>query len=246
MSYSDLDAAAREAIRLASAVAAIRGLRAISANAAKTKRLVTELNQSFPAARSTIEAAELELRRTRDAIVRLGDIVAQTAHEASVEMVLALNRELYGVEFVDRGNVKNWPDVREVIAEIQLEETKAKLLRDSAKPSKRRTGRPKKTERDSATKLIAALTAHHGYEEDGGLANYEPATNRGLADKYNLSKNALSRFLTEKLGKAGHKRYKIACQNKEIGTLLSLWRGELPGRLTDLRPEEYGRGEDDD
>jgi hypothetical protein len=245
MTHADLDAAAREAGRLASAVAAIRSLPANLANAAKIKRLVTELNQSFPDARSTIKAVELELRRTRDAIVRLSDIVAPTAHEAAVEMVLALNRELFGVEFVDRGNVKNWPDVREVIAEIKLETTKAIKLRDAAKPGKRRTGRPKRTEKDSTTKVVAALSKHHGYEENGSVTNYEPATNRELAKEYDLSPNALSRFLTAKLRKNGHKMYRIKCRKKEIGILLTLWRGELPGRLADLLPEASGRGEDD-
>jgi hypothetical protein len=246
MAHFDLDAAAREAVRVASAVAVIRCLPTNSANAAKIERLVAELNQSFPAAQSAIEVVELELRQTRDAIVRLGDIVAPTAHEAAVEMVQALNRERFGVEFVDRGNVKSWPDVREVITEIKLETARAKLLRDTAKPSKRRTGRPRKDEKDSATKVIAALTAHHGYGEGLSVTHYEPATNRGLAEEYGLSKNALSRFLTAKLGEDGHKKYEISCRKKEIGTMLALWRGDLPGHLPDLLPSESGIGDDND
>jgi hypothetical protein len=126
-----------------------------------------------------------------------------------------------------------------------LETTKAKLFRDAAKPNKRPTGRPKKTEKDSATKVVAALAKHHGFEENGSVTNYEPASNRGLAEAYGLSPNALSRFLSAKFVKDGHKQYKIACRNDKIGAMLALWRGELPGRLADLLPEESGRGEDD-
>jgi hypothetical protein len=115
----------------------------------------------------------------------------------------------------------------------------------SDRSSKRRTGRPKSTEKDSATKVIAALAAHHGYEENGSVTNYEQATNRGLADEYGLAANALSRFLAAKLGEDGHEKYAIACRQRTIGTWLALWRREMPGRLADLLPEEYGRGEDD-
>ena len=90
-------------------------------------------------------------------------------------------------------------------------------LRRRAWPSKRRAGRPKSTEKDSATKVIAALAAHHGYEENGSVTNYEPATNRGLAKEYGLSPNALSRFLAATLGEDGHKTYGIACRKKTIG-----------------------------
>jgi hypothetical protein len=107
----------------------------------------------------------------------------------------------------------------------------------------KRTGRPKKTEKGSDTKVVAALSAHHGYGERMSVTNNQPATNRGLAEAYKVGPNALSRFLAVKLGKEGHKQYEIACRRETIGNLLALWRGEMPGRLADLLPEEYGRGE---
>jgi hypothetical protein len=112
-------------------------------------------------------------------------------------------------------------------------------------PAKRRSGRPLKSEKDSATKVIAALNAHHGYGEGGSVTNPEPATNRGLAESYDLSANALSRFLAGMLGEHGHKRYEIACRNGKIGAMLALWNRELPRRHADLLPHESGREEDE-
>ena len=101
--------------------------------------------------------------------------------------------------------------------------------------TRRRTGRPKKTEKDSATKVIAALSRHHGYQEGGSAMNHDPATNRGLADDFELSENALSRFLK---GHGGYTKYKAACRNGTIDTLLALWNRECAARLAALLREE--------
>jgi hypothetical protein len=114
------------------------------------------------------------------------------------------------------------------------------------RPSKRRTGRPKRSEKDSATKVIAALAAHHGYGVGMSVTNFEPATNRGLAEEYGMAANALSRFLNAMLGEDGHNKYVTACRNGKIGSLLALWQREMPGHQADLRPEEYGRDRHDD
>src|SRR5579871_95860 len=60
----------------------------------------------------------------------------------------------------------------------------------------KRTGRRKKTEKDSASLVVAALNKWHG-NEGGSVTNHEHATNRGLGEKFGLSKNALSRFLKD-------------------------------------------------
>ena len=117
--------------------------------------------------------------------------------------------------------------------------------RSGGRPAKQ-IGRPKKTEKDSCTKVVAALSAHHGYEGGGSVANREPATNRGLAKEHGLSANALSRFLADSLGEDGSKKYKAACRNGKIDIYLGLWNRELPGRLPNLTPQEYGREDDDD
>jgi hypothetical protein len=111
-------------------------------------------------------------------------------------------------------------------------------------PTKRRGGRPKKTEKDSATKVVAALSAHHGYES-GSVTNYVPATNRGLAERFGVSKNALTRFLKDRFPNEEYpfKKYKVACRNKTIGTFLALWNGELPGHHADLMSHESGSEE---
>jgi hypothetical protein len=130
-------------------------------------------------------------------------------------------------------------------AELQLEARQAATLRQQRlQTARRQTGRPKKEEKDSATKVVAALSAHHGYREGMSVMNREPATNRGLK-RYGVSGNALSRFLNAKLGEGGHSQYKVACRNGRIGTLLALWRRELPGRHLILQPHESGREDDD-
>jgi hypothetical protein len=92
--------------------------------------------------------------------------------------------------------------------------------------------------------VIAALNAHHGHE-GGSVTNYEPATNHQLAEDFkgpNLANNALTRFLTGKLGKAAFKKYRAACLNKTIGTLLRAWNGETPDRHAELHDEEEEKG----
>lgn len=118
--------------------------------------------------------------------------------------------------------------------------------RKAVATQRRKTGRPNNAEKDSATKVVAALCKHHGYEDNGSIVDYTPATNRGLAERYGLSANALSRFLVAKLGQSGHKRYVVACRQRTLGKLLTLWRGELPSRCADLLPHEDGRGYEDD
>jgi hypothetical protein len=110
--------------------------------------------------------------------------------------------------------------------------------------AKRRIGRPKKSEKDSTTKVVAALSAHHDYQEGGSVTDYEPATNRGLAEEFDLSANALSRFLKAQLGEGGDRLYKIACRNRTIGRLLSSWNRELPARTARLLPHESGCEDD--
>ncbi|MBI1913227.1 MAG: hypothetical protein HYS12_00460 [Planctomycetes bacterium] len=118
----------------------------------------------------------------------------------------------------------------------------------AAERGKRRPGRPKKTEKDSATFVVAALNKWHGYE-GGCVTNYEPASNRGLADLFNkgskhkdyrLSENALSRFLKERFPgeEKPHKKYKVACHTETIDTLLALWNRELPARHAELRDDD--------
>jgi hypothetical protein len=155
-------------------------------------------------------------------------------------MVLALNRERFGVEVIGRKQVKRWPNADEVIAEIELEHSKASYdlsnlaVSFSGQPTKRKIGRPKRTEKDSATKVISGLTAHHGYE-NGSVTNDQPATNRSLAKKYDVGPNALTRFL-ESCG--GYKRYKTACMNGTIRRLLAQWNRELPDRHSEVRDDD--------
>ena len=114
-----------------------------------------------------------------------------------------------------------------------------------APPPARKRGRRKKTEKDSATRVIAALTLHHGYE-GGGVTNPEPATNRGLAKRFDLAANSLSRFLRDQFPKvkSPDAKYKAACRNGTIGGLLVMWNRESVPRFAELLPHETNRNGD--
>lgn len=131
MPYDDLESAANAARYLASMSASIRGLMEDDEDANVITKLRRELNQSYADAREAIRNVAMELRRTRDSAVRLGDVVAPTAHEAAIEMVQVLNRERFVVEVISRKQVTVWPDADEVAAEIELEFTKAKDRREN-------------------------------------------------------------------------------------------------------------------
>lgn len=124
MSNDDLKAAAKAARYLASTAASIHGLRAAGATAGAMK-LSDELAEFYPAARAAIAKVAPELKQTRAAPARSGDVVAPTAHEVAVEMVLAVNRERFGFEVIGRKQIQAWPDIDEVLAEIELEYAKA-------------------------------------------------------------------------------------------------------------------------
>lgn len=115
---------------------------------------------------------------------------------------------------------------------------KQSAVTGNTRQARRKTGRPKKSEKDSETKVVAALSKHHGYEPGGSVSNYEPAKNRDLAKEFDLSGNALSRFLTDKLGPGGGKTYKNRCSQGKIGALLVIWNRELPSRDPPIRDDE--------
>jgi hypothetical protein len=145
----DLTAAAKAARYLASTVASIRGL---SDTENARKRLTAELADNYEAARAAIRSVTPELRLTRAGAVRLGDIVAPTAHEAAVEMVFALNRERVPyIEIIGREPVRVWPDVREVLAEIDLETARARDRRDPGSATSTPQTEPGKQPVESAT-----------------------------------------------------------------------------------------------
>lgn len=114
-------------------------------------------------------------------------------------------------------------DSSEEQAEPTKEETAKPVTTAVQKPTRRRPGPRANAEKDSATIVVAALTKHHGYE-NGSVGHYTPATNPGLAEKYGLANNALTRFLSDKGGVSG---YKQACTSEKIGVLLKVWNREV-------------------
>jgi len=92
---------------------------------------------------------------------------------------------------------------------------------------KKRTGRPRTGEPDGFYLVEAALVKWHGYEKGGVLAKHDPANVKALAKLSGKSVATVSRFLEEKFGKPGHKKYVIACRREEIGIHLAKWQGDL-------------------
>jgi hypothetical protein len=149
----------------------------------------------------------------------------------------------WGVPSERHRGVPSWDWLRAlenwfIEAEVRLAEG------GGGRPAKRKIGRPKKTEKDSATLVVAALNKWHGYDS---VTNFDPATNRVLAEKYGVSPNALSRFLKDRFPeeeKPG-KKYKAACRNKTIIDYLKLWNRDLPDRNAAILPHESGRRDED-
>ncbi len=109
---------------------------------------------------------------------------------------------------------------------------------------RKRTGRPRKEEKDGDTKVVAALAVYHQYEPGGSVGRYDAASLKDLAKLSGLSKATISRFFKSEF-KDGYEGYKAACLREEIGLLLAKWQGEMPEYKAGLLPEEYGRREDD-
>ena len=90
------------------------------------------------------------------------------------------------------------------------------------------------TSGEARIKLIAALTAHHEYE-DGGCLNWEPIGCRQLADLADVSEASSSRFFMAEFG--GHSKYKATCARGAGGRLIDKLRnlnGESPLRTIPL------------
>lgn len=130
MPYNDLNAAAVCARSLASEVATLRALIAKNFDPEVIQRSHKAVNKLYFTARDCIRAVAPELRCVRREAAHFGDMSAPTAHELTIEMLLAINRELEGIEIIGRKKIKDWPDCDLVLAEVELELTKAKLARE--------------------------------------------------------------------------------------------------------------------
>lgn len=110
----------------------------------------------------------------------------------------------------------------------------------------KKRGRRRGDERTGPALVLAALVKHHGLQEDGSVATYEPAPLATLEELSGVSRQTCSNFLANKLGRPGYKHYKAKCVQDTIGPLLVLWLGEVPKMMADLLAEEYGRRREDD
>jgi hypothetical protein len=172
---------------------------------------------------------------------RLTDISARIALDCLARSWPAIRTALLAFDLPDSKGIDT--AMQEEYAQVTTDGRKPKARTETPvpqQPAKRRTGRPKTAEKDSAAKVIAALNAHHDYDA-GSVMNFEPAKNRQLANDFkvlDLAKNALTRFLADKFEKGGYKKYRAACVKKTIGALLRAWNGETPERRAELHDEE--------
>lgn len=86
------------------------------------------------------------------------------------------------------------------------------LLSGSPTFRSRRTTQPG----EASAKLIAALAAHHGYDQ-GRCSNYEAIPNNALARLAEVSRSTASEFFKKAFGEvqaSGHLAYQIACRDQ--------------------------------
>lgn len=134
---------------------------------------------------------------------------------------------------------ERWDKLDKVSREPWLEKTLDRLA--SARVSEQQPApavapapiriQPKRsTERGEArSKIIAALTAHHQYD-NGSCLNTEPIENNQLARNAKVSKSRVSEFFKEKF--EGHAKYKVICQDvTSLVAALKLLNDEFPPHL---------------
>jgi hypothetical protein len=115
---------------------------------------------------------------------------------------------------------------------------------------KKRRGRPPKNEPGNDLKIVAALSVHHKYESGGSVGGsigvWTPATGRVLALQAGVTPMAVTRFMQNRFGKEnGYKGYVACCRARKIGSRIAEWQHDRSEGHSDLRPEEYGRSEDE-
>jgi hypothetical protein len=107
------------------------------------------------------------------------------------------------------------------------------LLTPTPTTGAKKTGRPKATEKSSATKVLAALVKWHGYEA-GSISNDEPASVAELKRLSGTSDATVSRALLHlfSVKKAGYRVYEVACRSRRLGAILMKLLGEDPSYLS--------------
>jgi hypothetical protein len=116
-------------------------------------------------------------------------------------------------------------------------------------PPKQPPAAPKKpkrsTERDEArTKIIAALTAHHQFD-NGSCLNLEPIGNNKLARQALVSGGSVSNFITKAF--KGRAAYRAICRNAgRLADSIKALRGELsPHELYGRQPPGEGQRDEE-
>jgi hypothetical protein len=93
----------------------------------------------------------------------------------------------------------------------------------AAAPMMPHRGRPARGSAAGQQKVVAALLAHHRYE-NGSVINWEPATIAALAKLAGVSASTASRVLASIFGAdkgEGYERYRAACQGGLLATVLT-------------------------
>ena len=128
--------------------------------------------------------------------------------------------------------------VPECLAEVVLEkkgsaEAEVKPATDEAEKlgEQNRSPRPYRTRDEKAVVILAALTDHHKYEDQGGSAsigNWSSITGRSLAEQAKVNRRDVTEFMQKHFG--GQKEYECQCHNRKLPQTLQKLRGEEPGR----------------
>jgi hypothetical protein len=182
MVHDDLNAAAAAARSLASEVTGLNALIAKGVDVEIIRAHSRQLNDSLPIARSCIRTVLTELRQVRTNAIQLGDISAPTAHECAITMVYAFNlAHTTGIELLSRKRVNTWPDCDLVLAEIELESTKAKSSREKEQYNLKPT---KIVEDSSDYKVSSDFRSVHWFGTDYEFTATQAACVRKLFEAY--------------------------------------------------------------
>jgi hypothetical protein len=115
-------------------------------------------------------------------------------------------------------------------------------------PAAVRKGRPRMGDRGKQLLVISALVRHHGWQSDGSIEQFEPASTAQLAalatnKQASVSVATVSRFFARKYPERGYAGYAADCIGKRIGMKLTLWQGLADEHLSELFLDEAAPGD---
>jgi hypothetical protein len=194
---------------------------------------------------------------------RVGQLVLDL-RVACVELALLKSSDNLDLDIIDRltlhlstttrqtpGEAIKWPlaQVAQLLADTSHGDIRScsSATGEAAGATASRRKAKRSTERGEArAQIIAALSKHHKYSDDGVL-NQEPIANNELARKAEVSRSTASEFFRSQFG--GHAKYRRCCRgdNTRLVIALKLLNDEFsPQILYGVAPPGEGEREDDE